>query len=206
MRRSANYSSRQDKMFLVQICIADVIFLGDCCIVLTLTPYSYTRSGSLYLWSEFLPNAMPPVTLTSCLFSPPVKNPLKCPASLALADLMISELSAGCECRLFGTGLVMSENASDCTQNAALRDRKLKKFYGDGAKPLPHTPRRLDPRALGARPSASHFHHLPPPPSSHFWLRAWETLLDHAQLRHKMSHLSNLLVFLDKVTKCGGCG
>jgi len=72
-------------MFFVQICIADVIILGDCCIVLTLTPYSYTRSGSLYLWSEALPNAMPSVTLTSCpfsLFSPPVKNPLKCSASL----------------------------------------------------------------------------------------------------------------------------
>ena len=44
-------------------------------IVLTSTPYS----------SESLSNAMPFVTLTSCpfsLFTPPVKNPLKCPASL----------------------------------------------------------------------------------------------------------------------------
>ena len=54
-------------------------------IVLTSTPYSYTRSGGLYQLSESLPNAIPLVTLTSCpfsLFSPPVKNPLKCPASL----------------------------------------------------------------------------------------------------------------------------
>jgi len=55
---------------------------------------------------------------------------------VALAGLMISELSAGCECRLFGTGLVMSENASDCTQNAAYRDRKLKKILGRGLCPL----------------------------------------------------------------------
>jgi len=50
---------------------------------------------------------------------------------------MISKFSAGCECRLFGTGLVMSENASDCTQNAAYRDRKLKNFLRRGHSPLP---------------------------------------------------------------------
>ena len=52
---------------------------------------------------------------------------------------MTSELSAGCECRLFGTGLVMSENASDCTQNAAYRHRQLKNFLGRGhSQTLPH--------------------------------------------------------------------
>ena len=56
---------------------------------------------------------------------------------MALTGLMISELSAGCECRLFDTVLVMSENASDCTQNAAFRDRKLKKFLGGGTAPPP---------------------------------------------------------------------
>jgi len=49
---------------------------------------------------------------------------------------MISELSAGCECRLFGTGLVMSENASDCTENAAYQDRKFKKNFLP--RPVPH--------------------------------------------------------------------
>ena len=83
---------------------------------------------------------------------------------MALAGLMISELSAGCECRLFGTGLIMSENASDCTQNAAFRDRKY-------PVPKPHLPRRLDPQRLPRLdPRAEaldllplHFHHLPPP-------------------------------------------
>ena len=36
-------------------------------IVLTSTPYSYTRSGG-YLWTESLPNAVPRVTFTSCPF------------------------------------------------------------------------------------------------------------------------------------------
>ena len=72
---------------------------------------------------------------------------------------MISELSAGCECRLFGTGLVMSENASDCTQNAAYRDRKLKKNFWGGGHPLPKPHptrglRRLDSRAFGVRRAA----------------------------------------------------
>jgi len=53
------------------------------------------------------------------------------------AGLMISELSAGCDCRLFGTGLVMSENASDCTQNAAHLDRKVKKFQPPSHAPPP---------------------------------------------------------------------
>ena len=66
---------------------------------------------------------------------------------------------------LFGTGLVMSENASNCTQNAAYRDRKLKKNSGKGAQPPPHweggyplpkppPPLRLDSPAFGARPAA----------------------------------------------------
>jgi len=68
---------------------------------------------------------------------------------------MIPELSAGCECRLFGTGLVMSENASDCTQNAAYRDRNLKKFMGRGHRRLRRLdPWRLDSPAFGARPAA----------------------------------------------------
>ena len=100
---------------------------------------------------------------------------------------MISELSAGFKCRLFGTGLVMSENASDCTQNAAYRDRKLKNFLGRGhsplPKPLPHwegdtpspNPTLLGTSILGAYGASIdllplHFHHLPPP-ISHFWLR-----------------------------------
>ena len=104
------------------------------------------------------------------------------------AGLMISELSAGCDCRLFGTGLVMSENASDCTQNAAYRDRKFKKFMGRGHSPLPkplphwggghilpkpHPPRRLDPRRLYATSilALSALDLLPPPtfiiPPSH---------------------------------------
>jgi len=62
---------------------------------------------------------------------------------MALAGLMISDFSAGCECRIFGTGLVMSENASDCTQNAAFRDRKLKNFLGRGTAAYP------DPSPLG---------------------------------------------------------
>ena len=87
---------------------------------------------------------------------------------------MIAELSAGCECWLFGTGLVMSENASDCTQNAAYRDRKLKKILERGHSPL--TIREEDapspnPTPLGASILAPlaldllplHFHHLPPP-------------------------------------------
>ena len=70
----------------------------------------------------------------------------------------------------------MSENASDCTQNAAYQDRKLKNFLGIRQSPLPRpspigegdtpapTPpfprrralRRLDSRAhdFGARPAA----------------------------------------------------
>jgi len=32
----------------------------------------------------------------------------------------------------------MSENASDCTKNAAYRDRKIKKFLGRGHRSLPH--------------------------------------------------------------------
>jgi len=48
----------------------------------------------------------------------------------------------------------MSENASDCTQNAAYRDRKLKKILGRGLCPLPRklgwvTP-SPNPTALGA--------------------------------------------------------
>ena len=113
-------------------------------IVLSLNPYTHTRSGGLYIGLiESLPNAMPIVTRPFSLFSPPVKNHLKYALhplpSVALAGLMISELSACCECRLFGTGLVMSENASDCTQNAAYRNRKLKKNSGKGAQPLPQT-------------------------------------------------------------------
>jgi len=124
---------------------------------------------------------MPPVTVTSCafsLFSPPVKNPLKYPLhplpSVALAGLMISEFSASCECRLFGTGLVVSENASDCTKNAAYRDRKFKKILGKGHSLLPQTrPPNPTLSILGAygpsilAPSAFdllslYFHHLPP--------------------------------------------
>jgi len=83
-------------------------------------------------------------------------------------------LSAGCECRLFGTGLVMSQSASDYTQNAAFRDRKLNNFLGKGHSPLhgplpkPHTPRRL--RRSSFCPSTFI---ICPPPISHFWLRAW---------------------------------
>ena len=105
---------------------------------------------------------------------------------MALAGLVISELSADCECRLFGTGLVMSENASDCIQNAAFRDRKLKKFLGRGHSHLPNPlpigegntpsktppprrlrrfdPRRLDSRAFGA-PSVHPLSLFAPPPS-----------------------------------------
>ena len=109
------------------------------------------------------------VTLTSC--RAPVKNHLKYALhplpSVTLAGLMISELSAGCECRLFGTGLVVSENASDCT-HAAYRDRKIKKISGKGAQPPPPN---LTLSILGAYgPSILaldllplHFHHLPPP-------------------------------------------
>jgi len=100
---------------------------------------------------------------------------------VALAGLMISELSAGCECRLFGTGLVMSENASDCTQNAAYRDRKLKDFLGRGAQPPPQTPQtpphwrgehplpkrhpvaRHDTRTFGVRPAAPLLSSFAPP-------------------------------------------
>ena len=131
---------------------------------------------------------MLPVTFTSCpfsLFSPPVKNPLKCPASLTQCGTgRLSDIWA--LCKLFGTGLVMSENASDCTQNAAYRYRKLKKNSGDGhshlLRPLPHWGRGHPlpkPNRLGAygasilAPSALdllplHFYHLPP--ISHFWL------------------------------------
>jgi len=101
---------------------------------------------------------------------------------------MISELSAGCECRLFGTGLVMSENAPDCTQNAAYRDRKLKNFLfnflargtapssdpsplGRGTPlPKPHSLGDFGSSILGAYGASIlaldllplHFHHLPP--------------------------------------------
>jgi len=66
-------------------------------------------------------------------------------------------ISAGCECKLFGTGLVMSENASDCTKMQHTDTENLKKFLGEGAPlligrgtplPKPHSPqrlRRLDP-------------------------------------------------------------
>ena len=107
---------------------------------------------------------------------------------MELAVLMISELSAGCECRLFGTGLVMSENASDCTQNAAYRDRKLKDFLGRGAQPPPQTPQTpphwRGEHLLPKRHPVARYSHLRRstccpstfiicPPISHFWLRAW---------------------------------
>ena len=87
---------------------------------------------------------------------------------------MISELSAGCACRLFGTGLAMSENASDCTQNAAYWDRKLKKnLWGGGtARPPPlgrghcsQNPTSSAPWSLAPRLDLLplHFH----PPLSH---------------------------------------
>jgi len=81
--------------------------------------------------------------------------------------------SAGCQCRLFDTGLVISENASDCTQNAAYRDRKLKKIQGKGCASSPDpsplgekdTP-VLKPNPLGALEVLDllplHFHHFPP--------------------------------------------
>ena len=91
--------------------------------------------------------------------------------SVALAGLMMSELSAGCECRLFGTGLVMSQTASDYTQNAAFRDRKLNNFLVKGHsplhRPLPHwggghpSPNPTPLGAYGARPPLSSF--APPP-------------------------------------------
>ena len=106
------------------------------------------------------------------------QNPLICPASLTqcgTAGLMIAELSAGCECWLFGTGLVMSENALDCTQNAAYRDRKFKKILGRGQAPFPDpfpieegdtfSPNLLDSRAFGARPAAPPLSPFAPPPS-----------------------------------------
>ena len=37
----------------------------------------------------------------------------------------------------------MSENASDCTLNAAYRDKKLKKNYGEGAQPATQSPSTL---------------------------------------------------------------
>ena len=67
---------------------------------------------------------------------------------------MISELSAGCECRLFGTGLVMSKNASDCTQNAAYRDWKLNQTPPLGA-------------AYGASTCCPSTFIICPPPLSH---------------------------------------
>ena len=98
---------------------------------------------------ESLPNAMPLVTITSCpfsLFSPPVKNHLKCPASLTQCGTgRLSDISALCRLWLFGTGLVMSDNASDCTQNAAYRYRKLKKNSGEGAQTLPPLKRGTPP-------------------------------------------------------------
>ena len=187
---------------LVQICIADLIILGDCFAAsLTDSPVSATLLLIyLYLWSESIPNAMPPVTFTSCpfrLFSPPVKNPLKCPASLTQSGTgRLNDISALCRLwvMLFGTGLVMSENASNCTQNAAYRDRKLKKILGRGHNPLPiGKGDTLSPNPTPSAPSAPrfsrapsaldllplHFHHLLPP-ISHFWLRAWLCLEKHA--------------------------
>ena len=129
---------------------------------------------------------MPSVTFTSCpfsLFSPPVKNPLKCPASLTqcgtgrLSDSELCRLSVG-----YLVQAVMSENASDCTQNAAYRDRKLKKIMIDiditllirpvaSEKPQPNpTPSAPAPR-FSRLAVPLHFNHLPPH-ISHFWLRA----------------------------------
>jgi len=44
---------------------------------------------------------------------------------------------------IFGTGLVVSNHASDCTQNAVFRDRKLKNFWGGGTS-------SENPQQLGA--------------------------------------------------------
>ena len=71
--------------------------------------------------------------------------------------------------------IVMSENALDCTQNAAYRDRKFKKILGRGQAPFPDpfpieegdtfSPNLLDSRAFGARPAACPLSPFAPPPS-----------------------------------------
>jgi len=118
-----------------------------------------------------------------------LQNALHPLPSVALAGLMISELSAGCECRLFGTGL-----AWKCIRfhpKCYIPRQKIKKFSGEVApwnslelpillpvgegdtiSPNP-TSLAFGASILGASIDLLplHFQHLPPP-ISHFWLWA----------------------------------